>query len=143
MEGGPEIVQALSELPHATEKNVMRRGMIEALQPMADSAAAHAPKATGRLSEGIHIGTKLTSHQRSEARETKSYVEVYMGPHPGVKGIANEFGTFKMAPQPYMRPAWDGGKSALLDRMKTFIWAQIKRSAERLARKTARLRAGR
>lgn len=142
LEGFRELDAALGELPKATGKNVMRRGMLKALEPMEHIAEARAPYKTGRLQKGIEKGTRLSRAQAREARETKSYVEVYMGPRPGVVPIVAEFGSYKDSPQPYMRPAWDEDHAALLERMKAFTWGEIRTAAQRLARKAARLTKG-
>ncbi len=68
-EGGMELDAAFRSLmddfdaSKATVKNTMRRGMKEALVPMADAAEANAPLLTGHLRDSITEGTKLTSRQ--------------------------------------------------------------------------------
>jgi len=43
-------------------------------------------------------------------------------------GSLNEFGTVKMAAQPFMRPAWDEGKDAALQAMVKRIEARLKKA---------------
>lgn len=138
VEGLRELDAALGELPKATGKNVLRRGMRKALQPMADVAEGNAPEKTGKLKRGIKVGTTLSRSQRKAAKETKSYVEVYMGPDPSAKAIAQEFGTVDHAPHAYMRPAWEQENGDTLERFKAFTWEEVKSAATRLARKAAR-----
>ena len=57
------------------------------------------------------------------------------------QGIWQEFGTVNQPPQPFMRPAWDGGKDALLDGIADDLWAEISKAAARQAKKAARLAA--
>ena len=57
------------------------------------------------------------------------------------QGIQQEFGNRNHGPQPFMRPAWDGGQDALLEGIKDDLWAEIERAAARQAKKAARLAA--
>ena len=49
-----------------------------------------------------------------------------------------EFGTEHHAAQPFMRPAWDKHKGALLGRLKDLLWANIQRRIRLNARAAAR-----
>ena len=75
------------------------------------------------------------------------FVELYAGPIQGrtkkdaIKRIVQEFGSYKQAPQPYLRPAWDGGKNGVLADLKTTLAAEIAKAAARAARKAAKLAA--
>lgn len=67
-------------------------------------------------------------------------VELFMGPakatdkDTAIKQIAQEFGTRKMEANPYMRPAWDGDKDALLARVKREMWTEIQKTVARAAK---------
>ena len=73
-----------------------------------------------------------------------SAVELYMGPtkpatkREAVKAIVNEFGSYKMAPQPFMRPAWDQDREALLERVKAEMWTEIQKAIVRAEKRAAR-----
>ncbi|MGP3699194.1 HK97-gp10 family putative phage morphogenesis protein [Rhodobacter sp. NSM] len=73
-----------------------------------------------------------------------SAVELYMGPtqpatkREAIKAIVNEFGSFKMDPQPYMRPAWDQDREALLERIKAEMWTEIQKAVVRARKRAAR-----
>ena len=54
------------------------------------------------------------------------------------QAVMQEFGTEHHGPQPFLRPAWDGGKMRMLSGIKRDLWAEIKRAADRVARKRAR-----
>lgn len=60
LEGFRELEAALRELPKATGKNVLRRVAKGALQPMADEAAAKAPRRSGALAYSIIVSEKRT-----------------------------------------------------------------------------------
>lgn len=154
IEGLKELQEALAELPKATGRNTLKRALIKALQPMEASAEANAPTLTGDLRAGISVGTKLSKKQMSVHRSEfgdkpvrtpegfrstpQTEVFVFMGPKGSSKSIVQEFGSSSQSPQPYMRPAWDGGAMGALDSIKADLWDEIKKSADRLARKSAK-----
>ena len=148
VEGLSELKNALLELPKATGKNVMRRVLKQRAQPIADSASSAAPaNKQGEddniiLRDSISVSTKLSKRQRRDAKDTKSYTEVYVGPSAkAFYAFMQEFGTSKFKPQPFMRPAWDSNKLTVLAGIKDDLWAEIKKASERLARKAAKAKA--
>ena len=143
VEGLRELEAALKELPRSTGKAALRRALKKAAKPIADAAAARAPVDEGHLRDSIGVGTKLTRRQRSLHRKMfrndRAAVEMFVGAGGLAQAITQEFGTFKEPPQPFMRPAWDAGKNALLDGIKDDLWGEIQKAAQRHARKMARL----
>lgn len=148
VEGLREIDAALGELGKATGRNVMRRVAIKRLEPMADVARRLAPVDDADLRDSIAVSTQLKGYAKRLNKRSKSEVEAHMGP-AGTKsakappqGSLQEFGTLNHGPQPFMRPAWDGGKDALLDGIKDDFWTEIAKAAQRQAKKAARLAKG-
>lgn len=140
LEGFAELEEALIELPKATGKNVARRALIEAGEPVAEDYRSRVTRLTGRLFEGIGISAKLTPRQRRAAkREGPSSVEVYLGAGPDPAAHLEEFGSQHNAPKPMLRAAWDAGGRAILDRLGAILWGHIRKAADRQARKQARL----
>ena len=156
VEGLRECERALAELPKATGKNVLRRIAKGALQPMADDARVKAPDdpstSAPDLPTSIVVSEKRTA--RAKKRSTTRFVkgkfrasastgiEMAMGPKSG-GGVLNyatlqEFGTMKMAANPYMRPAWDSGAQKALDYIKDNLREAIDKAAARLAKKRAK-----
>lgn len=133
VEGLRELDRALGELPKATGRNVLRRTGVKALEPMAEAARTQAPVEFGDLKDSIAVSTRAPRRHRRA-----STVEVYMGPGPHPQAITQEFGTFFHPAQPFMRPAWDGGKTELLESVKSDLAEEIGKAAQRLARKAAR-----
>ena len=141
-EGFAELDAALAKLPQATSRNAMRRAAKETLEPVARTAQANAPVRTGGLRERIIVSPRLGRRAAALERHYsgKNEVVMHMGPAGArAQSIANEFGTSKMAAQPYMRPAWDSHKGQLLGRLKEKLGPQIMAAAARLARKQARM----
>lgn len=154
VEGLKELNDALAELPKATGRNVLKRTLTKALIPMERVAEGLAPALTGQMRKTIEVSTKLTKRQTSQHKsefggkavktaegyrsDPKTEVFVFMGPASSSKSIVQEFGSVNQSPQPYMRPAWDGGKSGALNSIKEDLWKEIDTAAKRLARKAAK-----
>ncbi len=71
------------------------------------------------------------------------YVDIYMGPVAGrtrdevIKGYVQEFGSSSNEPQPFLRPALDQDKDALIARFKAEILSEIGKSVARSAKRAA------
>jgi HK97 gp10 family phage protein len=150
VDGLRELERALAELPKATGKNVLRRVLLKRGQPVADAMQAMAPddpRTGGKdLKSSIGVSTKLSKRQAGLHRKMfandKAAVEVFVGAGALPQAHLQEFGTAHHGPQPFARPAWDAGKGPLLDGLKDDIWAEIKKAAERLAKKQAKAAKG-
>lgn len=139
LEGLSECHAALRALPDATAKNVLRRIGRQRLEPMAERARALAPVEDGTLKESVMVSTQLTRRQRSQHQKLgPDDVEIFMGAGALPQAHMMEFGTVDVAPRPFMRPAWDGGREKLLEGLKEDLWREIEKAANRLARKAAR-----
>lgn len=146
--GLKELEKELDNLSKAAGKGVLRRALKKAAQPTADLASTLAPRDTGRLAGSIIVGTKLDGRQakihKKMFRDDRAAVEMFVGPSyilgdGGRHGHLLEFGTYKMSPQPFMRPAWDQDKRAMLDRLSDELWAELEKSIARAERKAAKL----
>lgn len=156
VEGLRELEKALAELPKATGKSAMRRVLKKRAQPVADAARSLAPEAAGDLRDSVTVSTKRPAGQKSQAAQAfaaagggaagraaakaagSSPVLIYIGPGRHPQASLQEFGTSFHGPQPYMRPAWDRTKDGVLDGIKDDLWAEVKKSAARLAKKRAK-----
>ena len=144
VEGLSETVAALGRLSRSTQRNVLRRVLTRAGEPIAERAQQLAPNLTGLLDLSITTSTQLTRRERGGGVKLNE-AEVYVGPASvgGALYYAThvEFGTIVMTAQPYMRPAWDSLQGQALDIIKTGLWEEIEKAAARAARKAARLAA--
>lgn len=139
LEGFAALDQALGRLPKATAKNVLRRTLKKAAQPIDDDASAAAPVNTGKLQVSVITGTQLTRSQRRGSRLTTSnyYAEIHVGTALG-RGMFQEFGTFKDPAQPWFRPAWEATKDQALNIIKVELGGEIEKAAKRYAKKLAK-----
>ena len=146
--GFAELERALQDLGRATtQKASLRRAAIKSLRPLADLAQSLAPRDTRALQDSIGVGTRLSNRQAKLHRRmfanNRATVEVFAGAASLPQATQMEFGNVRHAPRPFMRPAWDAEGQATLDRLKREIWADIKRTAARQARRAARQAAAR
>jgi HK97 gp10 family phage protein len=140
LEGFAALDKALGQLPKATAKNVLKRTLLKAAAPIDEAASADAPVGpTGKLQISVITGTRLTrSQQRFATLKTSNYyAEVHVGTSLS-RGIFMEFGTFKDAPQPFMRPAWEAHKDQALNIIKVELGGEIEKAAKRYAKKLAK-----
>ncbi len=139
VDGLAELQTALRQLPDTTAKNVLRRVAKQVLEPIAQSAAQKAPVDDGVLRSAIHVGSKLSRKQKSRHRKMGvDDVEMFAGSAPLPQAHLQEFGTIHSPAQPFMRPAWDTGKEAMLNQIKDLLWFEIEKAAARAARKAAK-----
>jgi HK97 gp10 family phage protein len=138
IEGLSELKAAFEQLPKATGKSVMRKVLMTRAKPIAAAAKALVPVESGELRDSIIASTRLSKHQKREAEETASYAEVYVGAGPLPHAHLVEFGSVNNQPQPYLRPAWDSAKGALLDNFKEDLWSEIRKAVDKLARKVTK-----
>lgn len=146
LEGFKELEKALADLPRATAKNVGRRTLKEAADPVDEVASRNAPKEIGKLERSVITGTRLTRRQRTGGArrtaggfrsESKNYVEVHVGTSLS-RGLFTEFGTFKDRAQFWFTRAWEATKMQALDIIKDRLGANVEKAAARHARKLAR-----
>ena len=133
MSGFKELERALGELKVTTAKNIARRGLKEALEPVAEAARARVPTLSGDLAESITVPTKNPKRNRKQ-----SQIEAHVGPGRHPQGPQTEFGNRNHGPQPYMRPAWEEEKHGVLNSLAGIIGEEIDKAAARAARKAAR-----
>jgi HK97 gp10 family phage protein len=143
IEGLAELDNALSELPKATARNVLKRILKKRAEPIKEAWQAKAPKLTGHLEESIIVGpsSRLTSRQKREARgDEKFFSELHIGTADPA-GLMTEFGNSHQAAEPSGRPAWESTKAAALEGIGADLGDEIEKARARLARKAERLAA--
>jgi HK97 gp10 family phage protein len=159
VEGLSEMSANLGELSKATARNVLRRVLMNAGAPMADTMrrlAPDDPSTEGRdLKSSIAVSPRLknsvgsaefaqvmrmggtVAQARSAMRDARrvangSFAEVYVGPGKGgAHGVLQEFGTINHPPQPFMRPAWDQEKDGALEIIKRELGGEIDKAVKR------------
>lgn len=143
--GGKELEAAIAQLGKvATARNIGRRALTKAGQPIADLASELAPKDEGDLGTAIKVGKAVRPFQKDGNKETE--VSVFVGIDQNVDrrlfiyAGEQEHGNPDrgMKAQPFMAPAWDAEKGKTVDRIAPLLWEEIAKAAARAARKRAR-----
>lgn len=149
VEGLRELEQNLRELPKATARNVLRRVLIKRAEPMAETMRSLVPDdpatpETVDLKGSIGVGIKLSKRQarlhRKENKDDKQFAEVFVGAGPKPHAHLQEFGSMNNSPHPFVRPAWDQHKDAILEGIKDDLWTEINKAAKRYASKLAKVK---
>jgi len=153
----------LLELGKTTAKNVMTRALMAAAEEVHGPAQGNAPVQSGRLRDRIVITKKkpnkwdagkvaysksmrngatpqqAAASMRAARKATPAtFSEVFIGPSRSRHAVAQEFGTVNHPAQPFMRPAFDGGAPSALSVIGSNLETEIKKAADRAARKSAR-----
>lgn len=148
IEGAKELREALLELPKRIAKDAVRRALRKAADPIAQEAKSLAPVKTGKLRDRIAVSSTLSRRQRRQRRK-QGEVEIFIGAGPSRQAHLIEFGTGpryqrngkyvgQIAPRPFLRPAWEGGKRQALETFSKLLWTEIEAAAKRAARKAAK-----
>jgi HK97 gp10 family phage protein len=132
VEGLRELQAVLQRLPEAVARDIMTAVLVARGQPIASAAAQFAPSDSGKLAASIHVSTRLAPRQASLHQPADpDDVEVFIGPRPLPYAHIVEFGSSEMEPKPYMRPAWDSGKAAVLEGIRADLWREIDKRSRR------------
>ena len=123
VKGLKELEAKLAKLSQGHGKGAMRNALRKVAKPIAKAAEAAAPVASGGLKKSIKVSTRLNKSQATQQKreEGKHAVDLFIGATSRHGGLV-EFGTEKTAPQPFLAPAWDGGKDQLFADLKTEMW---------------------
>lgn len=150
VKGLSDCMAAFDDLPKAVQRPVLIRLGKEALEPMAETARKLAPDdpATGPpdLHTSIIVGTQQKSSTKVFRDPDKEFgATIYMGPtkHGYPQAIPQEFGSVKMAPHPFMRPAFQQHVQGVFDYISANLARLILAAAKRWEKRAARLAAKR
>jgi HK97 gp10 family phage protein len=130
IEGLEGIKQAMKDISNEVNKRIARSATLAGSQIVKEAAIKNAPVLTGNLKKNIilkrNTNTNLTSEFLVTVRQgkrTKKQITQGLGDAFYAKFV--EYGTVKMAAQPFIRPAFDNNKeaaaNAIIERLKTGI----------------------
>lgn len=144
LEGFRELDKALSELPKATGRNVLKKAAHEGaavFQKEAEHLAPDDPVTSGRdLHSTITVENVRAKPKFSRGKfrgQAKNWWGVTISP-TRYWGRFQEFGTFKMSPQPFMTPAFDGKVREVIIVIGDSLKTHIAKATARLAKKRAK-----
>lgn len=135
-----DVDRTLGQLPKAVAKRILRTVGVDALQPVAQSMRARAPRDQGDLEKGITVGTALTRSQKKHSGlgggpRDPNMVVVYTGPGPHPQAVLQEIGTSFHPPQPYVAPAFDETKDGVVTFVSENLRDRVMAAAARAAKK--------
>ena len=144
--GLKELGRAFDQLSQAGARNTARKVLKIAGQPVYEDFSMRAPRSTEperHMADSGGVSFKLSKRQKKLHRKTEApmFAEMFIGPGPDPAAWTQEFGTVNHVAQPSLTPAWEAGKAGVLVVIKKLMWMEIKATAKRAARKTARLAA--
>ena len=124
--GTDQLEAILAGLPRELNKGTLTKILKKNAQPIADDAASKIKNRTGALSRSVKVGTQLSPRQKaldqSDNPETQYTTKVYIGAGPLPYAHIYEFGSSRQAPHPFLRPAWEAGKSRMWSGITADIW---------------------
>lgn len=144
-EGGKDLEAALMNLAtKATARNVGKRGLTTAAEPIAAKARLLAPKDEHDLESAIKVGKAIGAFQRDGNRG--DYIAVFVGIDESVDKRLHIYAAEQengnpdrgMEAQPYMLPAWLSERQNAVKLIGPALWGEIVSTNERAARKAAR-----
>lgn len=139
MHGMRELERNLDRLKRSTRKAVGRRALKKAAVPMAQLAADLAPYDQGDLEEGVTATHRLSRAAKAKhPRPPSSVVEMFVGASNLPQAHLQEFGTVHHAPRPFLRPAWESDREALLERLRDQLHVEVMKSIARVAARAGR-----
>ena len=148
IEGLKELQAAMKQLPQNIGRNVLRGAVSAGASVIRKEARDKAPVYQGRIPAGhAPAGTLRRAVFQKQIREASSwfkqvfFVSVKSGKKQQKKGLDAyywrfvEFGTKKMAAQPFLRPAFESKKHEAVEAIKRYLATRIPKEAEKLRRK--------
>lgn len=127
LKGAKELDLKLSNLPLKVSKKIAMTALRSGGKIIRDRARMLCPVLTGTLQKSIKVRVPRRK-KRNEATILIGIDSVPMGGRMGGKafyGAFVEFGTSKMAANPYMRPAFDGTKNEVIETISNDLAAGI------------------
>lgn len=127
LEGAKELDRVLKDLPKGVNKNVLKSGLRKAGKQILTDARAGAPVLKGVSKKSIKIRVMT---------RTKVPAALSIGPSADnwfLKLI--EFGTARIAANPFMRGAWERNKRTARDTYVKETWMALTKWSENLVKK--------
>ena len=152
----------LTQLSKAAGRAALKRGLAKAAAPLVEKMKAAAPVLSGDLRRAIVASPKSTAGDSGKAafaaamraggtragavialrdanRENggKPAAVLFVGVSGAPASVAHlyEFGSSHQPARPFMRPAWDGDRDAMLARIKADLTAEITKSIARATKR--------
>ncbi len=124
-----------------TGKNAVQRGLKKAMRHIEDKAKSLVPVDQGDLRESITTKKERAKRHRGSAKfQRQTGISMLTGPtgtQAGGNAAWQEFGTVKMTPAPYMRPAADSEADKVIADVANELQDAVGKSVARARKKAA------
>lgn len=136
MEGFSELNRKLANMAKALPKSTQIEVLTEAGEIIADEARILVPVDSGTLRDSISVSDVRLGGAFSMDRTLGDGAQVFIGPRTrsgppdGYYGHFLEFGTVKMAAQPFMRPAFDNTHGQVVSRIASELQMRVAKVAK-------------
>lgn len=129
IKGLKELEYELSRLGEDITTKVLRQAGREAMAPVLEDMKQHAGYDATSESEHMRDSIKIRTTSRMKDQKTLSIMTVRVGPSKAhaMKAKAQEFGTVKQIPNPFIRPALDYNRQFILNTLAAEIRASIEK----------------
>ncbi|EQB98653.1 HK97-gp10 family putative phage morphogenesis protein [Photorhabdus temperata] len=132
VKGLKELEYELNKLGEQVTTKILRNAGREALAVVRDDMKEHA--GYDKTSPGPHMRDSIKIRSTSRMKDEKSLTVMTLKVGPGkahhMKALAQEFGTSKQIPKPFIRPALDYNRAAVLKTLVTEIRAALSRYSQ-------------
>lgn len=130
VEGGEQLARNLRGLSERVSNRVLKTALMEAAEPVRDTASSHAARAPGAPDLADHIGIMVAR------REEHGDVAVVVGPTKedrsdqpsrdfATQGLFVELGTSDTPAQPFLRTALESNRNGVIRTMSAKLWAAL------------------
>jgi HK97 gp10 family phage protein len=143
LNGLPELLEQLDELGTVTGARALRTAARKAFGPVLEAAKSKVPVGEGDLRDSLKISVRKGGNS-GEDEDVVFRVGIKVGKVPGAAGGSKvapsrrwhlvELGTVKMPAKPYLRPALDSQRDAVLSMLTEELAKSIARVKKRRAR---------
>ena len=120
--GVEKLLKSLKQFPQNIQKNIINGAIRAGAKVIADEVKKNTPTDTGNLKKSIGI-IKRRSKDKTKVRF--SVTPRKGGKNDGFYGHMIEFGTSKMAAQPFMRPAFESQDNQSIEAAKEYLAKRI------------------
>ncbi len=162
--GLAQIEQAFERLPRSVDRKILNAGLIAGARLVRDDAKSRVPllkvatpyRVRGALQRAIHAGRvrpvgraaasvwirvrpltkgQITRFKRLQLKHSKR-ARAALNPNDPFYWRFVEFGTSKMAARPFMRPAFEARKYAMVDKAMRIFRDRVQAEIEKLGRRS-------
>lgn len=129
VKGLKDLEYELNRLGENITTKVLRQAGREAMAPVLEDMKQNAGYDATSESEHMRDSIKIRTTSRMKDQKTLSVMTVRVGPSQAhaMKARAQEFGTVKQIPRPFIRPALDYNRQFILNTLASEIRASIEK----------------